>query len=266
MLKSGLDPDPWQMDLLSRYFPRTLVLCSRQAGKSQTAAAMALQTALLKPPATVLIISRAQRQSDEVLRKVKGLHHCMHGGQAERSVWTPRHVLELYATENNDNATGVDLVSDSQCSMEFANGSRIISLPGKPDTIVGYSAIALLIIDEAARVPDNTYKSLRPMLATSHGQLVALSTPFGRRGWFYEAWADCERRSRAGQDSAWHTVSVTADQCPRIPPAFLAEEILQLGERWYRQEYMCSFEDIEGSVFSGDSIERAFVDTEIWEL
>jgi hypothetical protein len=52
---AGLPPDPWQADLLRTSRTRTLLLCSRQAGKSTVAAALALQAALLEPPALVLV-------------------------------------------------------------------------------------------------------------------------------------------------------------------------------------------------------------------
>jgi hypothetical protein len=108
--------------------------------------------------------------------------------------------------------------------------------------------VALLVIDEAARVADALYLAVRPMLAVSGGRLVALSTPYGKRGWFHDAWH--------GPDG-WERVRVTADECPRIPAEFLAEERRALGERWYRQEYLCSFEDVIDAVFSSADIRAA---------
>ena len=64
--------------------------------------------------------------------------------------------------------------------------------------------------------------AVRPMLAVSQGRLIALSTPAGKRGWFYEAWI--------GGDS-WHRVKVAATDCPRISQAFLDEELRELGAR-----------------------------------
>jgi hypothetical protein len=60
----------------------------------------------------------------------------------------------------------------------------VISLPGSESTTRG--------IDEAARVDDQLYISLRPMLAVSGGRLVALSTPYGTRGWWHAAWTSGE--------------------------------------------------------------------------
>jgi hypothetical protein len=44
----------------------------------------------------------------------------------------------------------------------------------------------MLVIDEASRVDDTLYLAVRPLLAVSGGRLVALSTPFGKRGWFHD--------------------------------------------------------------------------------
>jgi hypothetical protein len=114
-----------------------------------------------------------------------------------------------------------------------------------------YSSVALLVIDEASRVDDALYGAMRPMLAVSRGRLLALSTPFGRRGWFYEAW-------QGGGD--WERVRVTAEQCPRIAADFLAGERQALGERWFRQEYLCSFEDAGDAVFAYGDVQAALSD------
>src|SRR5947209_6815711 len=68
MTRAGLTPDPWQEKLLRSSSSRLLLLCSRQAGKSQTAAALALKTALLEPPALILVLSPTLRQSGELFR------------------------------------------------------------------------------------------------------------------------------------------------------------------------------------------------------
>ncbi len=84
-----------------------------------------------------------------------------------------------------------------------------------------------------------------------------LSTPFGERGYFFEQFT--------GDNPIWERYKVTAEQCPRISPEFLEEQKVTLGERWYNQEYMCSFEDAMGQVFSTASIEKAFSeDMEVW--
>jgi hypothetical protein len=138
-------------------------------------------------------------------------------------------------------------------SLALANGSRIISLPGNEETVRGFSGVALAIIDEAARVPDDLYLAVRPMLAVSGGRLVCLSTPYGKRGWFFEAWE---------RGAEWQKVKVAADQCPRISKEFLAQEERAMGRRYFRQEYHCSFESLVDAYFDSESIQAALVDAE----
>jgi hypothetical protein len=142
--------------------------------------------------------------------------------------------------------------------MELSNGSRIVSLPGKESTIRGYSGVRLLAVDEAARVPDELYFTVRPMLAVSGGRLVALSTPFGTRGWWFEAWES---------DETWERFRVPADECPRISTEFLDEERRSMGEWWYAQEYDCEFLDAESQPFGREDVERAFEEeVKAWDL
>jgi hypothetical protein len=221
---AGMTADAWQRDLLRAPFRRLLMLATRQGGKSQTAAALALCAALLRPGALVLLLSPSLRQSGELFRAK---------------------FLPLY------NALGrpVAATQESALQLTLANNSRVVSLPGDEETVRCFSSVTMLIIDEAARVSDELYRSVRPMLAVSQGKLVALSTPFGQRGWFYDEWHG---------GGGWDRVKVTADQCPRIDAAFLEEERRALGETWYRQEYLCSFESLSGAVFPADAIDAMF--------
>ncbi len=57
-----------------------------------------------------------------------------------------------------------------------------------------------------------------------------------------------------------HPRAVTAEQCPRIPRAFLEEERLALGPRWFRQEYECSFEETVDAVFTHADVQAALSD------
>jgi hypothetical protein len=214
MRNLGLEPDPWQAEVLTGGHPRLLLNCCRQAGKSTTVAVLGLARALFEPFTQVLLVSRSFRQSAELFRTVTGFHRRLGSELLKRQT-----VQELQLT----------------------NHSRVVCLPCREETIRGYANIGLLIIDEAARVPDDLYRAVRPMLAVSGGHLICLSTPYGKRGFFWEAWA------RGGPD--WHRIEVPANRIPRIEPDFLAEERRALGESWFRQEYHCSFEALEGLVY-----------------
>jgi hypothetical protein len=201
-----------------------LLLCSRQVGKSQTAAALALLTVLREPGALVLLLSPSLRQSLELFRKVADLW---------RALGRP------VPAKRRENAT----------RLELANGSRIESLPGTEATVRSFSAVRLLVIDEAARVPDPLYYAVRPMLAVSGGRLVALSSAWAKIGWFYEAW------ERGGP--GWHRVKVRADQCPRISAEFLAEERRAVGPRWFQMEYLAEFGDAVDALFTEEDVRAA---------
>lgn len=212
----GINPDQWQADLLRSCARQMILNCSRQSGKSTVSALLCLHEALYKPPALALLLSPSLRQSQELFRKVK----------------------------DNYNALGSErppVAQESALRLEFVNGSRIVSLPGTETTIRGFSNVAVLVVDEASRVPDELYQAVRPMLAVSGGRIILLSTPHGRRGFFHDVWEN-------GTD--WQKVKVTADQCPRISSEWLKEERARIGDWWFAQEYQCEFVDTEDSVFS----------------
>jgi hypothetical protein len=193
---------------------------------SVTFVAFANSLPFLAAKPSTLMIAPTQRQSAELLRKSR---------------------LLLTALP-----TPVAIVAESASGLELGNGSRLISLPAAEDTIRGYSAVALIVLDEAARVPDELYWALRPMLAISEGRLLALSTPNGQRGWFYEAWASKQ---------AWTRVKITAPECPRISPAVLDDERQNMTPAFYASEYECEFGDTVDAVFFADDVRSALDET-----
>lgn len=156
---------------------------------------------------------------------------------------------DLYAEAGRPGSEHNPLVSINKHEMHFRRGGSILALPGSEKTVRGYTA-DLVIIDEAARVDDSLYYSVRPMLATTGGELVALTTPNGKRGWFYD-----EYEKGAGD---WQRIRITANECPRISSAFLDEERRRMPDAWFRSEYLCEFTEALDSVFRSEDIERAF--------
>jgi hypothetical protein len=214
MRKLGKEPDPWQLEVLEGGYSRLLLNCCRQAGKSTVVAMLALSEALWVRGTKVLLVSRSARQSRELFNIVSDFYRRLNKPMAERQT-----LEELW----------------------LSNQSRIFCVPCRDDTIRGYSNIRLLVIDEAARVPDIICRTVAPMLAVSNGRMICLSTPYGKRGFFHDYW------STGGDD--WARIEVPAERISRIRPEFLARERRTLGESWYRQEYECSFEAMEGLVY-----------------
>jgi hypothetical protein len=137
-------------------------------------------------------------------------------------------------------------------SILFPNGSVIIPLPGKADAMRGFTA-NLLIIDEAARVPDEVYTAARPMLATTNGDLWLLSTPRGKRGFFYEEWV--------GKDSPshpWLRIAAKPTDHDRITKEFLTTEVRRNTAEEFGAEYGCEFVTQGRNVFAEEWLERAF--------
>lgn len=222
---AGYAPDPWQRDFLRSTASRSLLLCSRQTGKSTVTAALATHTAIFEPGALVLLLAPSQQQSKELFRKV-----C----QFVRGIAT------------------IELDAESASRIEFPNGSRIVSLSGNPMTVRGFSGPRLVILDEAAFVDDELFHAVTPMLAAG-GRLIAMTTPHGRRGWFYEAWA--------GDDPAWNRTRITAYDSPRITADFLAMERASKPLWRFRQEYEVEFVDTSEQFFGSDLIARAMMPT-----
>ena len=221
----GLELDLWQRGVLSSTGKRDLLNCSRQAGKSTTAAVLGLHSALYRPGSLTLLVSPSLRQSGELFRKVLELREAL--------------------------PTKPDLSEDNKLSMSVRGGGRVVSLPGSEATIRGFSGATLIVGDEAARVDDALYMAVRPMLAVNNGRLILMSTPFGKRGHFWREWSE---------GRTWQRVEVPATEVPRISQEFLAEERASMGDWWFSQEYMCEFRESTDSVFSHDAVMGALSD------
>ncbi len=216
--------DAWQTVACRSTSPGLLLLCGRQTGKSTFAAVMALWKVMMQPNTLVLLISPTLRQSSELFRKTMVLFDLMKADPPP--------------------------IKRTQTELWLPNGSKIFSLPGaNPDAIRGYSNIDLVIEDEAAFVNDRTFTAYRPMLATNaRGRHVLLTTPYGRRGHFYDLWTS--------DDPYFEKIAIQSKECLRIAPSFLDTEQRVLSSRAYRQEYECEFLEAANAVFPADLIER----------
>jgi hypothetical protein len=221
----GFEADARQAEVLRSGAKRLLLNCTRQWGKSTVTAIAALHRASFQPGSLVLVTGPSERQAAEFVRKVRDFVSLL----------------------------GVRPRGDGQNkSVVLPNGSRIVGVPSKQSTVRGFSNASLLIIDEAAHASDQLYLAMRPVLAVSGGDLWCLSTPNGKRGFFWDAWTK--------QGEAWTRISVPATECARIPAAFLEEERQTQPDSWFRQEYLCEFvQDFEG-LFDMDLVDAAFED------
>ncbi len=224
----GFTPDDWQEEILSSNHPRKLMLCGRQTGKTSVAAMLAIHKALTIANSTVLIVAPSERQAKLAFSRASAFY---------REAGAP-----------------IALRSDRRTGMELANGSVIEALPALERTIRGFS-VDLLIIDEAAAVPDVDYFALLPSLIATQGEQLLLSTPRGKRGFFYDLWSSEPDANPA--PAAWFKKSVRSDEVDRIRPSDLELFKQAMPLEWFRQEFLCEFLDAEGSLFAVDDIHAA---------
>jgi hypothetical protein len=241
MRQAGITADPWQETLLRSTAQRIIILATRQGGKSTSVATAALHVAEQDPPGDVIIGAVKQDQSAEMLRKSKTIYG----------------ITGSIFEEELDG----DLKGNSILRVEMPNGSRILAVPGKAGTVRSFTA-KLLIIDEAAYVPDDFYKAVFPMLAVSHGRIVLLSTAHAKFGAFYDIWTEAPewdfRLPPEAQEEAWLKIKVPWTMCPRIRPAFIEAERARFGGGYIMREYDLEFQDAITAAFRTEDIEAAF--------
>ena len=217
----GLVPDPWQIEVLASEHPRKILCCGRQTGKSTVAAILALHKALTQPGSVVLVVAPGERQAKLLFSKAASLYR-------QAGYPLPAH-------------------SERRTGLELSNGSVIEALPAVERTTRGYS-VDLLVVDEAAAVPDMDYHGILPALIATRGEQVLLSTPRGKRGFFHEIW-------HGAVD--WQRMMVRSDEVSRIRAQDLEVFRNTMPEQFFRQEFYCEWLETEGSLFSYDDIHAA---------
>jgi cytochrome c-type biogenesis protein CcmE len=217
----GIEPDPWQVEVLASDHPRKILCCGRQTGKSTVAAILAIHKALTLPGSTVLVVAPGERQAKLLFSKALSLYR-------QAGYPLPAH-------------------SERRTGLELSNGSVIEALPAVERTTRGYS-VDLLVVDEAAAVPDLDYHGILPALIATQGEQVLLSTPRGKRGFFHELWHS---------EDDWQRIIVRSDEVGRIRDEDLEVFRRTMPEQFFRQEFYCEWLETEGSLFSYDDIEAA---------
>jgi Terminase large subunit, T4likevirus-type, N-terminal len=219
----GLEPAPWQEELLrAPQGASILALTARQCGKTTAAAWAMAHAAVFIPQSLSVVACPAQRQSAEAVRRV-------------------REVLQK---------AGTKLTSDNVYGLELTNGARVLALPGSDDSVRGLTVDAWIVADEAARLSTDLISALRPMRARRpHARLVMLSTAWSLSDPFWTVWS--------GNDPTWLRLRATADVNPSFEPAFLEEERRSLGDTVYKREYLGIPTGAGANPFTLELFERA---------
>jgi len=223
----GLHLFPYQQKLLRDKSMRIVSCMGRQSGKTTTIAVKAIHFAFSNPRVTVLITSPSLRQSMIMFDRI--LNFIFSSPTLPKSV-----------------------VRKTRTIIQLSNGSQIIALPCSENLLRGYTA-HLIICDEAAFMPEEVITQvIFPMLSTTNGYAIFLSTPWGRNHFFY----------RAFMNPNYSVHRVKSSECPLIKPEFLEEMKRNMTESAFKREYMAEFIESSTAFFSQDLI-RSCVDPEL---
>ncbi|MGI0092331.1 MAG: terminase large subunit domain-containing protein [Nitrososphaerales archaeon] len=212
----GLNPFLYQERFLEDKSNRIIACAGRQVGKSLITSARALWFGISHPETTTLIVSATQRQSSLMFDKI------------------------LKFVEHSTLISG-SVVRKTRTQLNFTNQSQIVALPCGPhgDSLRGHTAHQI-IVDEAAFVPEEVITQVAmPMLSTTNGTAILISTPLDREHYFY----------RAFTSPTWSKYQFKTGDNPLVSKEFLEAQRLEAGERKFRQEYLAEFVDEESTYF-----------------
>jgi phage FluMu gp28-like protein len=189
---------------------------ARQIGITTTIGYEVIWKAYTSAKRVILIVSPSERQSKIVMTRIQAV---IDSNEA------------LYKRVQRKNTSQVDL----------DNGSTIMSLPNNPDRLRGFSATDIYL-DEAAHFLNDApvMAAIKPMLIATHGTFTVISTPFGKRGIFWEQYKQATDQAGLTEDvKAYNLFPSTIS--PLIHEEDLERERLNLTDLEYAQEYQGEF-------------------------
>lgn len=214
-----IKPFSYQAKLLEDQSKRIVACMGRQTGKTTTIAMKTIYFADKNPNVTVLITSPSLRQSMIMFDRILTL---------------------VFSTDYLHNK----VIRATRTHIQFENGSCIIALPCSEHMLRGYTA-NMVVLDEASWIPETVITQiLFPMLSTTDGYAIFLSTPWDRNHFFYRAFCNPK----------YSVHKVKSNECPLIKPEFLQEMQFNMTKDAYLMEYEAEFVDAFNSFFPKDLI------------
>jgi len=217
----NMKPFPYQAELLEDNHKRIVACMGRQTGKTTTIGMKAIYFADINPNVTVLITAPSLRQS---------------------MIMFDRIVTFVYSSEYLRNK----VVRATRTLIHFENGSKIIALPCSENLLRGYTA-HMVILDEASWIPEEVITQvLFPMLTTTQGYAIFLSTPWDKNHFFYKAFVNPN----------YHVHKVKSSECPLVTDEFLDEMRQNMTREAYLMEYEAEFVEALNSYFTQELIRK----------
>src|SRR4030066_1339504 len=209
----------YQQKLMADKSQRIIACMGRQTGKTTTIATKAIHYAYAHKNTTTLIISPSLRQSIIMFDKILNLTH-------------------------QNQIVRKSITRKTRTNIQLKNGSTIIALPCSEHLLRGYSA-QLAICDEASFIPETIITEIVfPMLSTTNGTPLLLSTPWDKNHFFYKAFLNPQ----------YSTHKIPSAENPLIPQAFLQEMEQNMTAEAYKREYLAEFTEAATSYFPQELI------------
>lgn len=219
----------FQEDLLRDYvnFRNNIINKSRQLGISTVSAAYCAWLMLFHEEKNIMVIATQFQVAQNLVKKVKTMIKQLDP------------IFKQLASINVDNRTNFELTNGSAIKASATNMTA-----GRSE------ALSLLVIDEAAHIEglEELWSSLGPTMAAG-GRCIALSSPNGQGGWFYDMWVDSE----AGEND-FHPTELMWDVHPDRDEDWFIKEQKKFSKREFAQEYLCSFNASGETVVDPDDI------------
>jgi len=138
-------------------------------------------------------------------------------------------------------------ISEAERRIDSPRGGMIaVRSSHHPDYLRG-EGLDLAVLDEAAFMEARVWQEIvRPMLTTTRGRALFLSTPFGRN-WFW----DLYRLGMDDEEPDWMAFHFTSASNELIAPEELESIRRQTSDHVWRSEYLAEFSDDQGQVFRG---------------
>jgi hypothetical protein len=255
----GWQPHPGQREFLTLRLadgsePKTLVAaCGRRWGKTEALSVDIATRLLTIPDEAQLLVGPTRDQADGLFDAIEEkLREVLNG---EETVKEFPHITDFEFKRSP--YPHIRRKSDGQMLLSSRSAGRNgRSLRGKGTT--RKMRKFRVTVDEAAFVPDKAItEALQPMLATvpGGGQLVMISSPYGKRGVFYSSYLKGEQKQ-----GRYRAVRLPSAQNPIVDREFLAEKEAELPPRQFAAEYLAEFVDSGGAVFPSEDIEACTVE------
>jgi hypothetical protein len=220
---------PWEYQerLIHTYhnYRFSISLMPRQSGKSTSAAGYLLWYAMFVPDSTILIAAHKYTGAQEIMQRIR------------------------YAYENCPNHIKAGVTTYNKGSLDFENGSRIVSATTTENTGRGMS-ITLLYLDEFAfvrpSIAQEFWTSITPTLSTG-GKAIITSTPNSDEDQFALIWKGANKT----EDEFGNTTELGVngfkayraywDEQPGRDQKWADEMKAQLGDDRFNREIGCEF-------------------------